>query len=47
MEGELAKACKADMVDTYLKGDKPEVNDYEQYDNGKKIIGTYTCEAIE
>ena len=41
---ELAKAC-ADMVDTYLKGDKPEVNDYEQYDNGKKIIGTYTCEA--
>ncbi len=41
---ELAKAC-AQMVDTYLQGDKPEVNDYEQYDNGKKIIGTYTCEA--
>ncbi len=32
------------MVDTYLKGEDPEVTDYEQYDNGKKIIGTYTCE---
>ena len=33
------------MVDTYLKGGKPEVNDYQEYDNGKKIIGTYICEG--
>ena len=32
------------MVDTYLSGEKPEVTNYEQYDNGKKIIGTYTCD---
>lgn len=40
----LAKEC-ANMVDTYLKGETPEVNDYEQYDNGVKIIGTYTCDT--
>lgn len=39
----LAKEA-VNMVDTYLKGEDPEVTDYEQYDNGKKIIGTYTCE---
>lgn len=39
----LAKKC-VEMVDTYLEGDDPEVTDYELYDNGKKIIGTYTCE---
>lgn len=33
-----------EMVDDYLSGKDPEVTDYEQYDNGKKIIGTYTCE---
>ena len=33
------------MVNVYLHGDDdPEVNDYEQYDNGVKIIATYLCE---
>lgn len=38
----LAKEC-AKLAETKVKGDTPEVNDYEQYDNGVKIIGTYTC----
>lgn len=34
-----------DMVNVYLHGeDDPEVNDYEQYDNGTKIIASYLCE---
>lgn len=41
---DLSEAC-VKMVDTYLQGDKPEVEDYEQYDNGVKIIGTVTCDA--
>ena len=41
---QLAKDCVA-MVDTYLKGeDEVEVTDYEQYDNGVKIIATYTSD---
>lgn len=41
---ELADQCE-EMVNVYLHGeDDPEVNDYEQYDNGIKIIGTYLCE---
>ena len=41
---ELAGQCE-EMVNVYLHGeDDPEVNDYEQYDNGVKIIGTYLCE---
>ncbi|MDO4276069.1 MAG: sugar ABC transporter substrate-binding protein [Eubacteriales bacterium] len=40
----LAEEC-VKMADTYLKGEKPEVKDYEQYDNGKKIIGTYTYDV--
>lgn len=40
---DLAEEC-VKMVDTYLKGEKPEVNNYEEYDNGKKIIGTYICD---
>ena len=33
------------MVHQCLNGEEdPEVNDYEQYDNGVKIIGTYLCE---
>ena len=40
----LADQCE-DMVNVYLHGeDDPEVNDYEQYDNGIKIIATYLCE---
>ena len=41
---ELADQCEQ-MVHIYLTGEEdPEVNDYEQYDNGVKIIGTYLCE---
>ena len=41
---ELADQCE-EMVNVYLHGeDDPEVNDYEQYDNGVKIIGSYLCE---
>lgn len=40
----LADACEQ-MVHQCLNGEEdPEVNDYEQYDNGVKIIGTYLCE---
>lgn len=39
----LAKEC-VKMVNTYLDGENPEVNNYEEYDNGVKIIGTYTCD---
>lgn len=41
---ELADVC-VKMVDGYLTGDKAQVDNYSQYDNGKKIIGAYTCEA--
>lgn len=41
---ELADIC-ANMVDTYLAGESAEADNYSQYDNGKKIIGTYTCES--
>lgn len=41
---DLADQCEQ-MVHVYLTGEEdPEVNDYEQYDNGVKIIGTYLCE---
>lgn len=41
---ELADQCE-EMVNVYLHGeDDPEVNDYEQYDNGIKIIASYLCE---
>lgn len=41
---ELADQCE-EMVNVYLHGeDDPEVNDYEQYDNGVKIIGSYLCD---
>lgn len=41
---ELADRCEQ-MVHVYLTGEEdPEVNDYEQYDNGVKIIGSYLCE---
>lgn len=39
----LAEEC-VKLVDTCLKGDTPEVNNYEEYDNGVKIIGTYVCD---
>ena len=39
----LASDCVT-MVDTLLKGEKPEISDYEQYDNGTKIVGTVTSD---
>ncbi|GAB3523871.1 multiple monosaccharide ABC transporter substrate-binding protein [Arthrobacter monumenti] len=33
------------MVDDLLKGEKPEVNDTETYDNGKKIVPAYLLES--
>ena len=39
----LANDCVT-MVDTLLKGEKPEISDYEQYDNGTKIVGTVTSD---
>lgn len=44
MDRQVLASAAVEMVDTYLQGEDPEVTDYEQYDNGKKIIGTYTCE---
>lgn len=47
---EMAARCE-DMVNAYLvkeedsEAEDPEVNDYESYDNGVKIIGAYLCEA--
>ncbi|MDY5662920.1 MAG: substrate-binding domain-containing protein [Blautia sp.] len=40
----LAEEC-VKMVDTYLKGDDVEVEDYNQYDNGVKLIGACTCDG--
>lgn len=42
--GILAEAC-VKLVDDYIKGEDVEVNNKEQYDNGKKIVSTYTCDA--
>lgn len=32
------------MVDAVLKGTEPEINDTEQYDNGKLVIPSYLCD---
>ena len=40
----LAEEC-VKMVDTYLKGDDVEVEDYNQYDNGVKLIGACTSDG--
>lgn len=34
------------MVDSILKGEEPEVNDTETYDNGTGIIPSYLCEPV-
>ena len=45
-----AEECE-NMVNAYLireedsEAEDPEVNDYESYDNGVKIVGAYLCEA--
>ena len=33
------------MAIDYLTGEKVDVKDYSQYDNGVKIVGTFTCGA--
>ena len=38
------RLMKRKMVDAILKGEKPEISDYEQYDNGTKIVGTVTSD---
>ena len=40
-------AAKAvNMADSVLKGEEPEVNDKETYDNGKKVVPSYLLEPI-
>ena len=34
------------MVDSIMKGEEPEVNDTESYDNGTGIIPTYLCDPV-
>lgn len=38
--GKLAEKC-VDVLDQYVSGESMEVDNYQQYDNGVKIIGTY------
>jgi putative multiple sugar transport system substrate-binding protein len=33
------------MVDALMKGEEPEVNDTETYDNGEKIVPSYLLES--
>jgi len=33
------------MVDAILKGEEPEVNDTETYDNGVKVVPSYLLES--
>lgn len=42
--GELADGCVKMLLDD-LAGEKVEVTDYSQYDNGIKIVGAFTCDA--
>ena len=41
---ELAEGC-AKMVTDYLSDEKVDVKNYSQYDNGVKILGTFTLEG--
>ncbi|MUL40240.1 sugar ABC transporter substrate-binding protein [Streptomonospora sp. PA3] len=42
---ELAEVA-VNMTDSVLKGEKPEVNDTESYDNGKKVVPAYLLEPV-
>ncbi|HCC34267.1 MAG TPA: ABC transporter substrate-binding protein, partial [Ruminococcaceae bacterium] len=35
------------MIQAVLKGEEPEINDTESYDNGTGIIPSYNCELID
>ena len=41
----LADKC-AKMVDAVLRGTEPEINDTEQYNNGKCSVPTYMCTTV-
>ena len=41
---DLAEALTK-LVETYLNGDDVDIDNYSQYDNGVKIIGTVTCDG--
>lgn len=41
----LADKC-ATMVDAVVQGSEPEINDEEQYDNGKLVVPTYMCTPV-
>jgi putative multiple sugar transport system substrate-binding protein len=42
---ELAQVA-VDMADAVLQGDKPEVNNTEDYDNGEKVVPSYLLEPV-
>lgn len=42
---ELAKKA-VDMADSVLKGEEPEINDTETYDNGVKVVPSYLLEPV-
>ncbi len=41
----LASKCVT-MVQAVLEGSEPEINDTEQYDNGKIVVPSYLCEPV-
>ena len=41
----LASKCVT-MVQAVLEGSKPEINDTEQYNNGKIVVPSYLCEPV-
>ena len=41
----LAEKCVT-MVDALMNGTEPEINDTEQYDNGKLVVPTYMCTPV-
>ena len=41
----LAEKCVS-MVGAVLLGTEPEINDTEQYNNGKKVVPTYMCTPV-
>ena len=41
----LASAV-VNMVDAIMKGEEPEINDTESYDNGTGVIPTYLCDPV-
>ena len=41
----LAEKCVT-MVQAVLEGAEPEINDTEQYDNGKIVVPSYLCTPV-